>query len=162
MESVIDNVHRVLDTPAEVAPSTTSDKGVLAAGQQLLGHIEAMEVKRLKDMAAKEASRPLAYQRAKTASAARMMTNYECDAFIEEEISLRQRRSKWHHMDKCFKWKKIQEFVEAEFPAKAHDTTLMKTLRRLLQNNTIDKIVVYDNIEQRITGITHAFFAAQT
>lgn len=158
METILDSIDRVLDAPtaSDAVKVRDCESSVLFSGQQLARSVEALEHKRAQEAAARSSGtrQPRAVA-ATSSNAARMVTAPRCDFLIDNESATRKRTTRWHHLDKCFKWQAVQEYVRAEHPALVSDAALMADLRELLRTKRLDKLVKYDHCEGVLTHVQH-------
>lgn len=156
METILDSIDRVLDAPTASDDVKVRDceSSVLFSGQQLVRSVEALEHKRAQEAAARSSGtrqlRPAA-----PSNAARTVTAPRCDFLIDNESLTRKRTTRWHHLDKCFKWQALLEYVRREHPELVEDAALMAELRELLRTKRLDKLVKYDHCEGVLTHVQH-------
>jgi hypothetical protein len=153
MESVIDNIKKVLgeeDSPDVEEITPNHERAVLNSSQQMMQKVETIEKKKKQDAAVKKLDSKKQSQMLHTAP--RLMDGRECDSFIDHEMDLRQKKTRWHNMDACFRWKKIQEYVyDSAIDDKA---VVLQDLKKMLRSHNLDK-VLYDIAAQKITKLNY-------
>jgi hypothetical protein len=153
MESVKQSVTRVLGDEGGKAPQPTAaqEKQLLESSQQLLLRIEHLEQRRCEDAKAKCASQSKQPPR-HLVTASDVMSENECNALIDADISRRARRARWHNMDACLRWQRVREYVAGlGMPDQAD---VLEELKGLLKSSSLTG-VSYDTAAQRITRLNH-------
>lgn len=72
------------------------------------------------------------------------------DEFIDDEIVTRLKTKTWRHMEMCFKWRLVHEYLQEK--DLLGDASLMKELRHMLRANELQN-VVYDG--SKIQKLNH-------
>jgi hypothetical protein len=65
------------------------------------------------------------------------------NSYIDREIAIRMQRQSWKHMDVCFKWKLVQEYIKSLHMPCSHD--ILNEIRALIKTNGLAN-VEYDGV----------------
>lgn len=136
------------EEPTPSAPTRDHGKNVLEESERIAKSAEALEERKRADEEIKRNNRGI-FRR--TPVQQPPMTVDDCDRFIDAEMATRMTRTRWHHLDACFRWKKITEYLQAQHPEQDLD---IEDLRHAFRTKKLDK-VTYDIKTQTVLRLNH-------
>jgi hypothetical protein len=149
MEQVLESIRSLFasydDNNIHIKHPESLERNVIESGLQMTAKLEHEERKKLEDKKAKQ-NRPLV---TRTVDA---ITEEECNSFIDDEMQRRRGKTKWHHLDTCFRWQKIQQYVSSLNFTDLESYSLLQKIKQDLRNNRLSK-VVYNSDDQTITKL---------
>lgn len=161
MENILETIDRAFLDPTEIPPPDTrpsQERQLLSASHHILQQAVARDTKKKENADARRQQQTgrLVAPNSAAFDQAVHMTPEQCETFIQEEMTTRVARSRWHALDMCFKWRKIQHYIDhiADMEPAAK-TALIQQLPALLRNNTMDH-VSYDPDTHRVVKLNYA------
>lgn len=154
MDAVINAIDAAFEGAANVIPEILprEEEQLISASQIVAQQADAMDARKRAEGAKRHANQTT--KEYVTQSPTVIMDADGCETFIQDEMKYRAENARWYSMDMCFKWKKIQQYVEDADLPESTKKTLMSQMPFLLRSGTLNSIT-YDSTTQRVTKLNH-------